>query len=230
MLRKDAKKEPTKKLLTFKKNDLINGFYKDKAILEDTSYSAAVESVLIKEIMTGNKVNDEYIESIYRQGVKETLANIYSNLAAGINGRATHNDAYELVWLSMRMVSHPFSNGIDPVYAYLYESHFPSNCYQVAEKLKYETGKKELEFDESLQLRDNLLLLENSTKDGVDFVPYNYFNLVITHWEYLNDFTYTYRMLYDVVALSDEMLWESPKNRIDTIECLKKVTANWKTY
>lgn len=230
MLKKETPKDNNKKLITFKRMELVNGYFQDKASLADTSYSSVIEDVLMSKILTGNKATDHYIESIYKFGLKETYIALMQNLSAGINFKASQTNSFALVQLAMNILSRPFSSSIDPAYKHLYDEHFPSNCKQVALKLEHETSKKELSFDEERQLEDNLALLKFSTKDGVAFVPYNWFELVLTNWEILGNYSFTFRMLFDCIALSDPDLWEKPEHRMNAIDCIKDVTASWSIY
>lgn len=227
---KNTDKNPNRKNVVFKNIELISGYYQDKAILTDSNFSATIEEILIKNILTGNPASDYYIEFIYKQGLKETFIALMQNLSAGINFKASEQNAYPLIKLGMNIVSSPFSSCIDKEYSDLYDGHFPSNCKQVAKTLEYHASQKELTFDEKMLLEYDLTLLKNSTKDGVAFIPYNYFSLVLKNWEALGDNTFTFRMLFDVVALSDSNLWDKPKHRLQAIECIKEVTSSWSMY
>lgn len=227
---KNADKNTNRKNVVFKNIELISGYYQDKATLTDSNFSATIEELLLQNILTGNPASDYYTELIYKQGLKETFIALMQNLSAGINFEASEQNAYPLIKFGMNVVSRPFSASIDEAYSHYYDEHFPSNCKQVARILEHHTSQKELTFDEKMLLEDNLNLLKNSTKDGVTFVPYNYFSLVLKNWEALGNNTFTFRMLFDVVALSDNELWDKPEHRLQAIECIKEVTSSWSIY
>lgn len=230
MLRKnnDTEKNTNKKLITFKNIDLINGIVQDRATLSDTSYSAIIEDILLKEFLPESKASVYYIEMIYKYGLKETFIALMQNLSAGINFEASQTNSYALVKLAMNIVSRPFSSSIDQTHKDLLLGHFPSNCEAVKQKIEHESSKKKLSFDEEQRLRDTLALL--SLRDPQDFVPYNYFELVLANWEILGNYTFTFRMLYDVVALSDPALWDRPEHRLNAIDCIADVTSTWDIY
>ena len=81
-----------------------------------------------------------------------------------------------------------------------------------------------------MAFEDDVLLLTQTENGACDFVPYNYFRLILARWEILGNFTYTFRMLMDVVALSEERLWDSAKYRLQAIEVIKTVTESWDVY
>lgn len=230
--KKSTEKEKVngRKMVVFKHVELVNGYYQDKATLMNSNYSATIEDVLLDNILTGEKAPDHYIEYIYSHGLKECFMALMQNLSAGINFKAADQNSYALIKLATNILSRPFSSSIDSEHSDYYNGHFPSNCQQVAKILEHETKDKELSFEKKMELEDNLLLLRNSTKDGVDFVPYNYFSLVLKNWTILGNNTFTFRMLFDVVALSDKALWDKPEYRINAIECIKDVTKDWDVF
>lgn len=226
----ETEKSNGRKMVVFKHVELLNGYYQDTAALTDSNYSATIEDVLLKNILTGNAATDYYIENIYKFGLKECFIALMQNLSAGINFKASEQNSYPLIKLATNILSRPFSSSIDPEYSHYYDGHFPSNCKQVAKILEHEAENRELSFEEKMELEDNLALLNNTTKDGVDFVPYNYFSLVLKNWTALGNNSFTFRMLFDVVALSDNALWDKPEHRINAIECIKDVTKSWDIY
>lgn len=226
----EPEKSNGRKMVVFKQVELLNGYYQDKAVLSDTNFSAAIEDVLLKNILTGNAATDYYIGYVYKSGLKACYMALMQNLSAGINFRASEKNAYPLIKLAANILARPYSSSIDQTYSHYYDGHFPSNCIQVARLLEHVAENKELSFEEEMELKDNIVLLNNTTKNGVEFIPYNYFSLVLRNWEILGDNTFTFRMLFDVVALSDTDMWEKPDNRIKAVDIIKEVTAKWDIY
>jgi len=227
--KKNLLKNPSKKLLiSFKNIDLIYGIVQDKAALYNSTHSSIIEDVLLKEFMPDSKAATHYVKMIYERGLKETFIALMQNLSAGVNLEASQSNAYELVRFAMNVVSRPFSASIDPAYKDLLAGHFPSNCEVLRDKIEYEASKRDVSFESDLRLKGDIMLL--SLKGEPDFVPYNYFELVLAHWDILGNFTYTFRLLYDVVALSDPILWDRPEHRLAAIDCITKVTSLWDIY
>lgn len=228
MKRKKEPEKNNKKLITFKNLEFINGIIQDFASMEDKTFSAVVEDILLREILPNEEAPKYYIQKIYKDGLKETFISLMQNLSAGLNFDASEDNAYELVNLGMKIVSSPFNVEIDSAYKDLLNGHFKKNCNEVKLKLEHEKNENPLTFDEKRRLKDDIALLEY--REPFSFVAYNYFELVLSNWAVLGNYSYTFRLLFDVVALSDPELWNSAEYRLNAVECIKKVTATWKMY
>lgn len=223
----ESQNQKNKKLISLVNFELIEGFTKDMAETTQTNASTVIENIILDRILSKSKTSNYYIKEIYDKGLKETFISLMQDLSAGIQGMASHDNAEEIVKLGMSVVNRPFSAGMDEKYQNLSEHHFPSNCRCVREKIEHETEEEKLEFDEKMAYEDDIMLLSQTENKACDFVPYNYFRLVLARWDVLGNYTYTFRMLYDVVALSEERLWNSAEYRLQAIEIIKKVTEKW---
>lgn len=226
----ESQNQKNKKLISLVNFDIIEGFTKDMAETTQTNASTVIENIILDRILSKSKTSNYYIKEIYDKGLKETFISLMQDLSAGIQGMASHDNAEELVKLGMSIVNRPFSAGMDEKYKELSEHHFPSNCRCVREKIEHETAEEKLEFDEKMAYEDDIMLLSQTENKACDFVPYNYFRLVLARWDILRNYTYTFRMLMDVVALSEEKLWDSAEYRLQAIEIIKKVTEMWDVY
>lgn len=226
----ESQNQKNKKLISLVNFDIIEGFTKDMAETTQTNASTVIENIILDRILSKSKTSNYYIKEIYDKGLKETFISLMQDLSAGIQGMASHDNAEELVKLGMSIVNRPFSAGMDEKYKELSEHHFPSNCRCVREKIEHETAEEKLEFDEKMAYEDDIMLLSQTENKACDFVPYNYFRLVLARWNILGNYTYTFRMLMDVVALSEEKLWDSAEYRLQAIEIIKKVTEMWDVY
>lgn len=229
------KSEPTqknKKLITFTNYELIDRYTKDIAEMEQTNVSAVIENIILKQILAEADFDatNYYIKKIYSDGLKDAFIALFQNLSAGIQGKSTHTNAYALVNLCLKITNRPFMSGFDPDYKYLEDEHLVKNCKAVREKIEYQKSKENLNFDQKIALDDDISLLKQTENHAVDFVPYNYFRLVLARWNTLGNYTYTFRMLMDVVALSEPDLWDSAKYRLQAIEIIKSVTESWDIY
>lgn len=226
----ESQNQKNKKLISLVNYDLIEGFAKDMAEKTQTNASNVIENIILDRILSKSNTSNYYIKLIYNAGLKEAYIALFQTLSAGIKGMASHNNAYELVKLGINIVNRPFSSGMDEKYKELSEHHFPSNCRCVREKLEHDIAKEELEFNDNMAFEDDILLLTQTENGACDFVPYNYFRLILARWEILGNFTYTFRLLMDVVALSEERLWDSAEYRLQAVEVIKTVTESWDVY
>lgn len=226
----ESQNQKNKKLISLVNFDLIEGYTKDMAEITQTNVSTVIENILLDRILSKSNTSNYYIKEIYDNGLKEAFIALMQTLSAGIQGMASHDNAEEIVKLGMSVVNRPFSAGMDEKYQNLSEHHFPSNCRCVREKIEHETEEEKLEFDEKMAYEDDIMLLSQTENKACDFVPYNYFRLVLARWDILGNYTYTFRMLMDVVALSEERLWDSAEYRLQAIEIIKKVTETWDVY
>ena len=226
----ESQNQKNKKLISLVNFDLIEGYTKDMAEITQTNVSTVIENILLDRILSKSNTSNYYIKEIYDNGLKEAFIALMQTLSAGIQGMASHDNAEEIVKLGMSVVNRPFSAGMDEKYQNLSEHHFPSNCRCVREKIEHETEEEKLEFDEKMAYEDDIMLLSQTENKACDFVPYNYFRLVLARWDILGNYTYTFRMLMDVVALSEERLWDSAEYRLQAIEIIKKVTEKWDVY
>lgn len=223
----------SRKIVTLKNFDLINGFVKDMVEVQDSNDSAVIEGILLEHIMPISQTSlasKYYINQIYTNGLKETVILLLQNLAGETQKSESYNKAYPLITLIMGILNRPFGSEVDEQYKHLLEDHFPSNCKAVSEKLEYETKDMQLTFDEKQRLKDDLMLLSLTKQDAVDFVPYNYIRLVVNNWEVLKQNSFTYRMLFDVVALSDPMFWNRAEYRLKAREVIIEVCRTWEIY
>ena len=226
----ESQNQKNKKLISLVNFDLIEGYTKDMAEITQTNVSTVIENILLDRILSKSNTSNYYIKEIYDNGLKEAFIALMQTLSAGIQGMASHDNAEEIVKLGMSVVNRPFSAGMDEKYQNLSEHHFPSNCRCVREKIEHETEEEKLEFDEKMAYEDDIMLLSQTENKACDFVPYNYFRLVLARWDILGNYTYTFRMLMDVVALSEERLWDSAEYRLQAIEIIKKVIETWDVY
>lgn len=226
----ESQNQKNKKLISLVNFDLIEGYTKDMAEITQTNVSTVIENILLDRILSKSNTSNYYIKEIYDNGLKEAFIALMQTLSAGIQGMASHDNAEEIVKLGMSVVNRPFSAGMDEKYQNLSEHHFPSNCRCVREKIEHETEEEKLDFDEKMAYEDDIMLLSQTENKACDFVPYNYFRLVLARWDILGNYTYTFRMLMDVVALSEERLWDSAEYRLQAIEIIKKVTETWDVY
>ena len=92
-----------------------------------------------------------------------------------------------------------------------------------------QTGSSALNFGKSKakMLADDKILLECDFRNEMNFRAQHYFNVVLSRWDILGNYTFTYRMLRTVVALSNPIFWEDPKQRLIARDIIAEVCENW---
>lgn len=236
MRRRTSEGSTGKKIITLQNPEIIDGYIKDLAAINDSSDSAIIEDLLLGHILSKSDVASYYIRMLYSQNLKKTYMGLMQDLSAGIRFKAAHTNAYELIRLGMNVLDRPFTSNIEAEYEYLRDEHFVSNCCAVRKKLEYEKENLIDSFNSSMRLQDDIELLKQSEKKGdngemiVTFVPYNYFLIVLNYWSVLSDYTFTYRLLFDVVAMSENRLWTNPEDRVNARNIIDKVCGEWQEY
>lgn len=226
-LKRKAEKGPVnRKIITLKNFEIVDGYIKDRAVRDDSNDSAVIESILLNQILPPSAIASYYISMIYRDGLKQTVMTLMQDLSAGIQWKAAHDNALPLVRMVMEMVQKSYI-AVDEDFAYLMEEHLPSNCRAIVEKLNHESEKNELNFNIKQLLKDDEMLLSMTDGKSVDFVPYNYFRLVVSWWDWLGDYTFTFRLLYDVVALTEKGIWDTAEYRLRARDIIGEVCSKW---
>jgi len=227
MRRKTEASNVTRKIITLKNFSLVDRYIKDKAVVDESNDSAVIESILLEKILPSSPVAAHYVKSIYNIGLKETYMTLMEVLSAGTGFKAAYDNAYDLVKFGKNAIlQYPFTGGIDPEYEHLIP-YLESCCASIIRKLEYETQNRELSFDQKEMLADDKILLECDFRNEMNFRAQHYFNVVLSRWDILGNYTFTYRMLRTVVALSNPIFWEDPKQRLIARDIIAEVCENW---
>lgn len=227
MRRKTEDSNVSRKIITLKNYELVDGYVKDTAYVMQSNDSAVIENILLDRILPYSSVSENYVRSIYKFGLKRTYMILMDVLSAGLDFKATYDNAYDLVEFGMNVIlQQPLTVGIDPEY----KDHIPylkSCCDSVLRKLEYEMQNRELSFDQREMLADARILLECDFKNEIDFRPQHFFRVVLSRWDILGNYTFTFRMLFAVVALSNPILWDQPVHRLKARDIIADVCRNW---
>lgn len=209
-----SKTDVVRKLITIHNFELVNGFVKDMAAGENSNDSAIIEGFLLKKILPDNAVAERYVRSIYSGGLKETYLLIMRDLSNSVPHKAVMERVLPLIRFALDIFNQQTIKGFDENYMYLLEGRFQENCTAVFDKIANESKDKELSFDEESLLQEDQRLLSMEIRDVTDFVPFNYFRLAISRWGMLCNNVFLYRMLHDVIALTEAELWDDPALRL----------------
>lgn len=222
MIRRSKDRPVVRKIITLKNFDIIDGYIKDRAVKDDSNDSAVIENILLKQILPDSEIASYYISMIYCNGLKQTVMTLMQDLTVDVQWEGAHDVAFLLVRMAMEMVQESYV-AIDDEFAYLMEEDLPSNCRAIIEKLNHESEKNELNFNEKQLLKDDEALLSMTDGKTVDFVPYKYFRLVVSWWKWLGDYAFTFRLLYDVVALTERSIWDTAEYRLRARDIISEV-------
>lgn len=218
---------PNKKLVSFKNYAVLGGLIQDHAIIEKTTDSAIIENILSKELLSTSDRTTELISMVYDENyrLKGTVAYLLSELSAHIGIDKSYTNALPLIELCLQYTNRPFCRGINPTTANRW-GYFQDTARLILEKLKHAyQAKPTLETSHKIKEYEILFSLPQE-----DFVPFNFFSLVLNEWDILGTSTYTYRLLYAVVELTslECNAWEdSAQNRLALCKVIKDITPKW---
>ena len=228
MRRKTEDSNVSRKIITLKNFELVDGYVKDTAYVMQSNDSAVIENILLDKILPVSPGSAYYVRSIYNFGLKKTYMTLMDVLSAGIDFKAAYDNAYDLVEFGMNVIlQQPFTTGIDPEYKHNIP-YLKSCCDSVLRKLEYEMQNRELSFDQREMLADAKILLECDFKHEIDFRPQYFFRVVLSSWDILGNYTFTFRMLFAVVALTNPIFWDHPVHRLKARDVIADVCEDWK--
>lgn len=227
MRRRTEDSNVSRKIITLKNFELVDGYVKDTAFVMESNDSAVIENMLLDKILPTSPAAAYYVRSIYTVGLKKTYMTLMNLLSEGLDFKAAYDNAYDIVKFGMNVIlQQPFVAGIDPDYKD-YIPYLKSCCDSILRKLEYETQNRQLSFDQREMLADDKILLECDFRNEINFRPQHYFRVVLSRWDILGNYTFTYRMLFAVVALSNSILWDEPKHRLMARDVIAEVCKDW---
>ena len=219
----------SRKIITLKNFDLIDGYVKDMAYLQDSNDSAIIEKILLNNIFSDSADAAFYIKKIYSLGLKNALLAFIHNLSVEVQLKSdyeedpAHLKTLELLLLIRNVLNDPMPMEVDPEFADLLNGSLISNSESVLRKIENVLEGRELSFNDKEQLQDERKLLSATNLDPEKFYPCSYMRVLLNKWALLGDYTFAYRLLYDIVALSLPGFWVYPEHRIRAIEVIKLI-------
>ncbi len=213
----------TRKLISLSPSnfEMLNGIIQDEAALINVSDSNIVEQALLDRYLVDNDRVRYYTKKIYTDGLKNTFLSLFQELAAGIGFNASHDNALPLVDFARECSSFAYHGltGNEPMFR-----HFQSQCESVFLLLKDKLEAKNMTIEEQRELKEIELLISLLP---TDFVPYNYYNLVVTNWDTLGNSSFTFRMLCGLTELTTGAWRETPENRAEARKIISEVVSAW---
>lgn len=136
--------------------------------------------------MSRNRNAKSYIDWIYSDGLKATFSRLFAELAAGVDFKAAHDNAFSLVKFAMdssHMAMHGLTGEEGPYV------HFRSQCGSIYRILEHKRNPDAMSFEQNEELKFFELLIEQLPES---FVPINYYNVIISNWDILGNSTSIY--------------------------------------
>jgi hypothetical protein len=218
-----------KKMIIFS-NDRIKAIVErmvsDEATVEKRSASALIEKHILNDLLPENPNAAMWLQLLYdgSWGIGEVLEACFADLSAGVYWQAKHDNALDIVkfahhWECMANnmpnteanEMHHFLSQLDSVVTKL------ENIAKEATSGQYEAQK------EAKWAKD----LYNIAKDEPEYMRFsNIYQLLLNNWEQLKNWSITYRLLADMVAMQKN--WRnSEETRYELTQLLTTVSAEW---
>lgn len=212
-----------KKLVSFShaNYETLISIIRDEAYLNDTSESAVIENALVKAFFPANKNIKWYIDCIYSDGLKATFSRLFAGLAAGTDFKAAHDNALPLVKFAMdssHMAMHGLTGKEGPYV------HFQSQCGSIYRILEHKRNPDTISFEAREELEFFGLLIKQLPEN---FVPINYYNVILANWDILGNSTFTFRLLMDLVELTEGAWKDTPERRAEARKIITEVVGEW---
>ena len=224
------KKSTDKKLIVIKNKDLIDKMLDDIEEVTSLNSSALIESFIIKSILPSNKSAECWIRFMYEYDWKsnEVLDAAYSYLSGGINWKAKYTNALPLVKFSYELDYHSQTTLGDAKN----EIHYIiSQLDSIRNFLKY--NYENIPDNDELKkcnLEEEIQLLSQYIKDAENepsmVTISNIYMFIINNWEFLNDYTKTYRLLSVLESIRNDIN-DTASIRYRLINILKAVSNEW---
>jgi hypothetical protein len=219
---------PNKKLVSFKNYAVLGGLIQDHATVEKNSESAIIENILSNALLSPSDRTTDLISMVYDDNykLKGTVAYLLSELSACIGYNKSYTNALPLIELCLQFTNRPFCSGINLSLRNKW-GYFQDTAKLLLQKLEYAYQDSTI-LEEKQRLAEYKLLFSLPHED---FVPFNYFSLVLNEWDILGTSTYTYRFLYTVLELTSPECnaWEdTAQNRLALCKVIRDITPTWR--
>ena len=220
-----AIKSELKKMIVFSNMEnrkFIENYIADEAAMERKSQSALIEDHILNEILPKHRSVEYWVRDLYLgySTLLETLSSSFSYLSAGTNWRPLHvtDKNLDLIRYAMKLCieSGPLVNKKKSEYFHFMSSldSFIKRLEWAYEKEEYGISKRDLEFAKEVsKIADTTPL-------------YNLYNLVLSFWDCLKDWSGTFVYLSDLAILHDRVR-DNPQNRLKLVKILNDVSQDW---
>ena len=204
---------------------LLENLLEDASNYEHKTVSAVIETLLLDSLLPENNEAKYFIENLYTNDwtIQDTLIAIFEYLSAGLNWKSRYNNGKDLVTYSMQQSSLNHSI-IDTTSADIY--HMLNQFDSVIKKMEksYEAYEENYDAANEIAYAKEIYRQLESKDNGVSMT--SVYNIIITNWDDLKDWTITYRLLSDLVKL--ENTWSNNANRKYELSLLiRNLAKDW---
>lgn len=218
-----------KKMIIFS-NDrtrkIIEGMIADEATIEKRSASALIEKHLMDELLPQNQNAAMWIQLLYDGSweIGDVLQACFAYLSAGIDWKAKHDNAFELVKFAQHW---DLMANVNPDSEAQEMYHFLSQLDSVATKLMIiatESVDGEYEAKKEAEWARELYKITFEEPDKIRFG--DIYQLVLNNWEFLKNWSITYRLLADMSIMQKNWI-NTEETRYELTKILKCVSSEW---
>lgn len=218
-----------KKMIIFS-NDRIKAIVErmvsDEATVEKRSASALIEKHILNDLLPENPNAAMWLQLLYdgSWGIGEVLEACFADLSAGVYWQAKHDNALDIVKFAQHWECMA-NNMPDPEAHEMH--HFLSQLDSVVTKLETiaeEATSGQYEAQKEAEWAKDLY---NIAKDEPEYMRFsNIYQLLLNNWEHLKNWSITYRLLADMVAMQKN--WRNTEEtRYKLTQLLTTVSAEW---
>lgn len=218
-----------KKMIIFS-NDRIKAIVEkmvsDEATVEKRSASALIEKHILNDLLPENPNAAMWLQLLYdgSWGIGEVLEACFADLSAGVNWQSKHDNALDIVKFAHHWEC--MANNIPDPEAHEMH-HFLSQLDSVVTKLETiaeEATSGQYEAQKEAKWAKDLY---NIAKDEPEYMRFsNIYQLLLNNWEHLKNWSITYRLLADMVAMQKN--WRNTEEtRYELTQLLTTVSAEW---
>lgn len=215
-------KNDLKKMIVFtnqKNKKVVENFVHDEAERENRSASSLIESHILNDIMPKNNNVRNWIFLLYSENwkIEDVLIAFFDFCSVGVNFRAKENNCLKLIeyiYEEERHTRNPFPKNAPEMH------HFLSQFDSLVENLEKNSSAEQVKWAKEL-----LTNLENNRIEFINFV--DLYDLIIHNWEALKEWSFTFRLLCDLVKMQE--FWRNDsRQRLEIVELLTDISSEWK--
>lgn len=188
----------------------------DEAEVKGTSTSSILVDALSNRYVRSSDA-EWFATTVYENGIDVGMTAFYGQLAAGVNWKSTHDNAFPLVLLTQKYIIGANVN-IDNEKEYIY------NCLDSLKTRISKIGSANETKAEDINVSLKMLeLIISKQDDGIDFR--GVVETLIDFWDHINDWTITYRLLSAIHRAIT--IKEDASKRLEVIKTVDMIISEW---
>ena len=205
---------------------LIDSIASDEAAVTKRSVSGIIEQHLLNSMLPQNRNAAAFVRMSHTDGIMDIeyiFSAVFEYLAAGINWEAKETNARSLVMLYHELsVNSAILTGEEKEWKYVV-----NQLDSIAKKLE-QAGKATPDCENELKINAEYVrdIISEIEKNPTYIRFTSITGLILSNWEWLNNFTFTYRLL-SFVSTMQKGIRNDAETRYNLIRILKEITAEW---